>query len=130
MQLQAQLEGYRTKPLPRQPLNELELGWGWRDIQQVWTFQLHPPAAASTTRAKKIILIHCVLHYSSQRTLQARCLDTLCKLQGSTAEAQLPKHKSTEQQFSIKGTERNHQGKFSKLQSTFRRFMERETACF
>ena len=70
--LQAQLEGYRTKPLPRQPLNELELGWGVEGYSASVDLPAPSTSCCFNNMGEKDHSASLCLHYSSQRTLQAQ----------------------------------------------------------
>lgn len=80
-------------------------------------FTLHPPAAAPTACEKKIIWLPLSLRHNSQKTLPAQMSGHAMQTAGLHGSHSSARAQSTEQQFSVKGTEQNHQGNFSEFHS-------------
>jgi len=94
----------QNKAPPKPPFKKLELGWG-RGIFSKCGFLALSTSCCLSNMGGKVILASLPLHCSSQRTPRADCRAPQPRLSCQ----------STEQQFSITGTEHNHQGIFSKL---------------
>lgn len=106
-------------PLPP-AASSTRLGCGCRDIEQAWPPRLRPPAAAPTTQEeKKIIPASTVSVRDPQRTLPAQMSEGPVQPAGLTPRLRrsCQRTMAQKQHFSIKGTEQNHQGKFSKFHS-------------
>lgn len=101
-----------NKALPRQPLPWAGAAVGVGAIQQAWTLHSNHQLLLQQHARKRSSGFHCLCATTLRRHSRHRCLDTPCRLQGSTAHTQVPEHRAQSNSFQSKGQNKITRGTF------------------